>query len=205
MGTNFFQKRKFRIMPKKYAREPAVKKQAVKARGQDLAVSFKNTYNTARAVKGMKVQYAVKYLNACLNKQRCIPQRRYCGSTGRTAQAKEFGVTKGRWPTKSIKIVLGLLENMLANANFKQMQPEDLVVSHVQVNRAPCGRRRTYRAHGRITPFMSHPCHVEMWACLKSEGVAKNKNAAEHRAIGASKVALARNRVQSRLREGESK
>merc|ERR1712039_30653 len=175
MGTNFFQKRKFRIMPKKYAREPAVKKQAVKARGQDLAVSFKNTYNTARAVKGMKVQYAVKYLNACLNKQRCIPQRRYCGSTGRTAQAKEFGVTKGRWPTKSIKIVLGLLENMLANANFKQMQPEDLVVSHVQVNRAPCGRRRTYRAHGRITPFMSHPCHVEMWAQKADKTVAKEK------------------------------
>merc|ERR1711874_101006 len=191
-------------MPKKYSREPPVKKNAVKCRGADLRVSFKNTYNTARAIRGMTLNGAKTYLNACLNKDRCIPQRRYCGSTGRTGQAKEFGVTKGRWPTKSIKVVLGLIDNMLANANSKQLDAEHLTISHVQVNRAPCGRRRTYRAHGRITPFMSTPCHVEMWAAIKSEGVAKNKDD-KLKAVGASKVALARRRVQSRFREGEAK
>jgi len=44
-----------------------------------------------------------------------------------------------------------------------------------------------------------------MWATIKSEGVAKNKNAAEHRKIGASKVAIARFRAQGKLREGEAK
>jgi len=24
-------------------------------------------------------------------------------------------------------------------------------------------RRRTYRAHGRINPYMSSPCHIELW------------------------------------------
>lgn len=32
-----------------------------------------------------------------------------------------------------------------------------------QVNRAACLRRRTYRAHGRINPYMSSPCHIELW------------------------------------------
>ncbi|CAF1141259.1 unnamed protein product, partial [Didymodactylos carnosus] len=29
-------------------------------------------------------------------------------------------------------------------------------------NRAPKIRRRTYRAHGRINPYQSSPCHVEL-------------------------------------------
>merc|ERR1711881_605464 len=29
-------------------------------------------------------------------------------------------------------------------------------------NKAVQNRRRTYRAHGRINPYMSHPCHVEV-------------------------------------------
>ena len=32
-----------------------------------------------------------------------------------------------------------------------------------QVNRAPKIRRRTYRAHGRINPYMCSPCHVELF------------------------------------------
>ena len=33
---------------------------------------------------------------------------------------------------------------------------------HSQVNRAAKMRRRTYRAHGRINPYMSSPCHIEV-------------------------------------------
>lgn len=37
-----------------------------------------------------------------------------------------------------------------------------MVVKHIQVNQAPKMRRRTYRAHGRINPYKSSPCHVEL-------------------------------------------
>merc|ERR1712224_488102 len=183
------------------SREPPVKNNAVLAKGADLRVSFKNTYNTARAVRGMTLTAAKTYLTACLNKQRCIPQRRFCGSTGRTGQAKEWGTTKGRWPSKSIKIVLGLGENMLANANFKQLDAENSEITHVQVNTAPKGRRRTYRAHGRITPFMSNPCHVEMFASIKSADVAKEKRNDKK---GCTKVALARANLKNRLATGSA-
>ena len=33
---------------------------------------------------------------------------------------------------------------------------------------APTIRRRTYRAHGRITPYVSHPCHIELF-CTEQE------------------------------------
>ena len=41
------------------------------------------------------------------------------------------------------------------------------------MNRAPCLRRRTYRAHGRINPYMSSPCHIELTLSEKEEVVAK--------------------------------
>jgi len=46
-----------------------------------------------------------------------------------------------------------------------------LIISHIQVNRAPKQRRRTYRAHGRINPYMSNPCHIELILSEKGRSV----------------------------------
>ena len=163
-------------MTKKYSREPTTEK-SVKTRSNDTRVSFKNTYETARACQGMTIPTAIKYLEDVLEHKRCIPYRRFNGSMGRTAQAKEFGLVQGRWPQKSCKAVLNLLRNLEANANTKQYDLEKLVIEHVQVNRAQHGRRRTYRAHGRITRYLSTPCHIEMWATEKAENVKRDKDA----------------------------
>ena len=45
-----------------------------------------------------------------------------------------------------------------------------------QVNRAPYMRRRTYRAHGRINPYMSTPCHLEVILSEKEDAVSKVKD-----------------------------
>lgn len=60
------------------------------------------------------------------------------------------------------------------------METEKLYVSHIQVNKAMKGRRRTNRAHGRVNPYMSSPCHVEMILKEKADGVAKGV-AEEHK------------------------
>ena len=68
----------------------------------------------------------------------------------------------GRFPEKSVKHLLDLLKNAESNADVKSLNTESLVIQHVQVNQAQRGRRRTYRAHGRINAYMSSPCHVEI-------------------------------------------
>merc|ERR1719263_1991919 len=137
---------------------------SVKTRGSHMRVSFKNTRETAMAIKGMTLPGAKKYLEAVLDHKRCIPFRRFCGGVGRTAQAKNEGSTngQGRWPKKSVEVVLDLLRNAESNAETKGLDIDNLYVSHVQVNQAQKGRRRTYRAHGRINAYMSSPCHVEL-------------------------------------------
>merc|ERR1712098_44552 len=91
----------------------------------------------------------------------------------RASQGKQFGVSRARWPVKSAEFLLGLLKNAEANADTKGLDTGNLVVKHIQVNQAPKQRRRTYRAHGRINPYMSNPCHIELILTEGSEVVQK--------------------------------
>ncbi|KAL8955358.1 MAG: hypothetical protein Q9183_006685, partial [Haloplaca sp. 2 TL-2023] len=150
--------------------EPA---KSARARGAYLRVSFKNTRETAQAINGWKLQRAQTYLNNVIGHVEAVPMRRYAGSTGRTSQGKQFGVSKARWPVKSATFLLGLLKNAEANADTKGLDTGNLIIKHIQVNQAPKQRRRTYRAHGRIKPYMSNPCHIELILTEAEEVVKK--------------------------------
>merc|ERR1719223_1670008 len=121
----------------------------------------------------MNLRTAQAYLEAVCQKRRCVPFRVYKGCIGRTPQAKEFKMSQGRWPIKSAKILLDLLRNAESNAEFKNLDTENLTITHIAVHEARQGRRRTYRAHGRINAYMNCPCHVEMILEEKEEGVEK--------------------------------
>ncbi|CAD2098092.1 60S ribosomal protein L17, putative [Plasmodium vinckei] len=148
----------------KYAKQIRNPGKCAKAAAVDLRVHFKNTYETARAIRRMNLLEAKKYLNAVIDKKRCVPFRRYNGGVGRTNQAKEFNHTQGRWPVKSCKFLLNVLDNVQANAESKNLDIGKLKIIHIMVNRARPGRRRTFKAHGRINPFMSSPCHIQVIA-----------------------------------------
>ena len=87
----------------KYARD--IEGKVAKAKGSNLRVHFKNSRETAKAIKGMNLSAAKKYLQAVIDKKRCIVFRRFCGGVGRTALAKNEGSTNaqvcflpcGRW------------------------------------------------------------------------------------------------------------
>ena len=74
-----------------------------------------------------------------------------------TTIGKQFGVSRARWPQKSAKFLLSLLKNAEANADTKGLDTGNLIVKHIQVNQAPKQRRRTYRAHGRVSSLPSPP------------------------------------------------
>merc|ERR1712138_339629 len=156
-------------MVKTYARTLDNEAESCKARGSHLRVHFKNTRETCHAIRGMMLKKAQSYLQHVIEKKEAIPFRRYCGGVGRTAQAKNAGSTNGqaRWPKKSAEFVL----NLLSNAELKSLDMDSLFISHAQVNRAQQQRRRTYRAHGRINPYRSSPCHGEIIVSQKEKTV----------------------------------
>ena len=105
-----------------------------------------------------------------------------------TQQAKVHGTSQGRWPQKSAEFLLHLLKNAESNAEYKGLDADHLVISHIQVNRAPKMRRRTYRAHGRINPYMSSPCHIELWLEEREEAFAKGASEPEAKKVSQKKL-----------------
>jgi len=158
-------------MPRKYSAEPQDSVKSVKARGSNLRVHFKNTRETAAAIRGLPLPRAKKYLEDVLAHKDIIPFRRFTGGVGRKAQAVVHKATQGRYPEKSVRFLLDLLQNAESNADIQGLEADSLFVSHIQVNRAPKLRRRTYRAHGRINPFMSSPSHIELILSQKADAV----------------------------------
>jgi hypothetical protein len=65
------------------------------------------------------------------------------------------------------------LKNATANAEAKRLNVDNLVVRDVRVNQAMKGRRRTYRAHGRINAYLSSNCHIELFCEELKEKVKK--------------------------------
>ena len=59
-------------------------------------------------------------------------------------------------------------------------------------------RRRTYRAHGRINPYMSSPCHIEVILGEKEDVVAKVKDDEPAGKKKVSKKKLARQKLTQR-------
>ncbi|KAK0635692.1 60S ribosomal protein L17 [Bombardia bombarda] len=159
----------------RYAAQEIAPAKSARSRGSYLRVSFKNTRETAQMINGWKLPRAQKFLENVMEKKEAVAMRRYCGSIGRTAQGKQWGVTRARWPVKSAEFLLGLLKNAESNADAKGLDTSSLVVKHIQVNQAPKQRRRTYRAHGRINPYMSNPCHIELILTESDEVIQKSE------------------------------
>jgi large subunit ribosomal protein L17e len=121
----------------------------------------------------MNVLKAIQYMNKVLAHEDIIPFRRFTGGPGRQAMCKKYKHHNGRFPEKSVKHVLNLLTNLKSNSESKGLDVEKCSITHVCTQRAVTGRRRTYRAHGRISPYLSSNCHVEFHCTEKADSVAR--------------------------------
>lgn len=70
----------------RYSTDPENPTKSCKARGSNLRVHFKNTHETAVAIKGMHIRKANRYLKDVVAKKQIIPFRRFNGGVGRKAQ-----------------------------------------------------------------------------------------------------------------------
>ena len=159
----------------KYSFEPDSAIESAKARGSSLRAHFKHCREVTTCIKNLKLAKAKSYLEDVLQYKQAITFTKFTGGIGRHAQGKmrKAPGSKCRWPQKATRIVLDLLKNAEANAEMKGLDADDLYVKHAMCNRAMKQRRRTYRAHGRINPYMSHPAHIEIILCKQEAPVKK--------------------------------
>ncbi|MEM3361850.1 MAG: 50S ribosomal protein L22 [Candidatus Anstonellaceae archaeon] len=113
------------------------------ARREDINASFKDLANVCANIKNRNAFAALKFLEEAAAKKRPI---RYFKHNKRRGHLRALGGKKGGYPVKSVKIVLEVLKNAIANASAKGLGECRVVHAvankqHIYRRLAPKGRR----------------------------------------------------------------
>ena len=124
-------------------------------------ISHKHAREVAVAIKGLSIERARDYLTAVVNKQRAIAFGRYKNQVGHRADP---GMMSGRYPQKTAKEFIKVLDNLESNAEYKGMDLDRLKIVNATVHKGVIVKRFTPRAMGRATPKNNVLTHVELVA-----------------------------------------
>ncbi len=128
-----------------------------RARGIELPISPKKTYEVLNAIRGMPVEQARHFLEEVVALKRPVPFRRYNQET-----AHKRGVGPGRYPKKVAKSVLLVLQNAEGNAEYDGLDAERLFVKVAACARGRIRPASMPRAHGHATPWNEQTTNVEI-------------------------------------------
>jgi large subunit ribosomal protein L22 len=128
-----------------------------RARGQELPMSPKKTYEVLNAIRGLDLDKARKVLDDAIALKRAIPFRRYNQET-----AHKKGVGPGRYPKKVCQAVLDILANAEANAEFQGLDTDRLFIKVAASSRGRIQKASMPRAQGRATAWNEQTTHVEI-------------------------------------------
>ena len=130
------------------------------ATGRDLRISYKNTVEVCKSIKGKKVEEAKRILEDVVSLKRPIPFKRY---NKKVAHRKGLqGWSSGRWPVKVAKEMLKILNEAEANAMYKGLDTERLRVAYAITHKATKIKKYIPRAFGRSSPYFQQLVHIEI-------------------------------------------
>ena len=136
-------------MKNKYSYQGSTEKIG-KAQIKRANISFKHSNETCAAIKGKKVDTALKFLERVINQEEAIPYKRYTTGVGH----RKNGII-GRYPKKAAKIIKKVLENAKANAEFNGLDTDKLVIKHASAYRTHRIQRRRPKGGG-ASPALHH-------------------------------------------------
>jgi large subunit ribosomal protein L22 len=128
-----------------------------RARGIEMPISPKKTYEVLNAIRGMSVEKARTLLEEVVALKRPVPFRRYNQET-----AHHPGTGPGRYPKKVAKSVLAVLRNAEENAEYDGLDAERLYVKIAASARGRILSARMPRAHGHADPWNEQTTNVEI-------------------------------------------
>ncbi len=133
----------------------------VRASLREKDISHKHAREVAVSIKGLSIEKARDYLIAVIAKKRAVPFRRF---KNQVAHRSDPGVMSGRYPQKTAKEFIKVLDNLESNAEYKGMDLDRLRIVNATVHKGVIVKRFTPRAMGRATPKNNVLTHVELVA-----------------------------------------
>ncbi|HKN06734.1 MAG TPA: 50S ribosomal protein L22 [Thermoplasmata archaeon] len=135
-----------------------------RARGVELHISPKKTYEILNAIRGLPVERAKTMLEDAIALKHAIPFRRYNQET-----AHHTGTGPGRYAKKVAQNVLQVLENAAENAEYEGLEADSLFVKIAASSRGRIRKATMPRAHGRATAWNEQTTHIEIVLAERKE------------------------------------
>jgi large subunit ribosomal protein L22 len=138
-----------------YASESGVS--VARARGIEIKMSPKKTYEVLNAIRGRTLEEARAILEGAIDGTKAIPFRRYNQET-----AHHRGVGPGRFPKKVARSLLQILTNAESNAEYEGLDTDALYVRIAASARGRITKANMPRAQGRATSWNEQTTNVEI-------------------------------------------
>ncbi len=132
---------------------------SVRCSGRELRISAKAATEICRTIRGMRLDDAKRLLEDVASKKRPIAYRRYKTEVPHKSQERWHA---GRYPTKTATRILGLLEELQSNAEYKGLDIDRLRIVHAASQRGMKMRNFVPRAFGRSSPSYNTLTHIEL-------------------------------------------
>ena len=130
------------------------------ASGRNLNISPKHAREVTRAIKGMKLETAMDYLDDVMALKRSIPFKRHNKKMSHRSDLR--GWHSGRYPVKACREIKKVLENLENNAIFKGLDSEKMFLAHIISQRARQTKGYMQRAQGSSSPKYNTLTHIEV-------------------------------------------
>ena len=130
---------------------------SAKAIGKEMPISPKFTREICGMVRGMKVNKAIDTLEGVIALETPVPLKRY----NKRVSHKQ-GVGPGRYPKKAAAAVLGVIKSAVANAEYKGLNTDDMVIRTISASRGRVTPGHMARAHGRATEWNQDTVNLEV-------------------------------------------
>jgi len=147
-----------------------------KAYGRDLSISTKKSVEICRSIRGKKLEKAKRFLENVIKMESAVPMRRY-----NTDTAHKKGIGPGKYPIKTAKGILMVLESAESNAQSKGLSTKDSIIFHIVAHKASrpwhFGRKRRQkmkRTHIEIV-LLEKKSHDKKEKIVKEEKVHEEK------------------------------
>lgn len=134
----------------------------VKASLREVKISPKDSMEVCREIRGMMLEEARRYMEDVVSKKRSVPYKRYMSDIGHRRDIE--GWASGRYPVKTAKHILRLLDNLENNAEFKGLDTSRLRIVHSSSQRGMKLKNYVPRALGGSSPSFDTFVHVELVA-----------------------------------------
>ena len=130
---------------------------SAKAIGKEMPISPKLAREVCGMVRGKKVDSAIKTLEGVAALEVPVPLKRY-----NKRVSHKPGVGPGRYPKKVAEAVLAVIKSAVANAEYKGLNTDDMVIKTITAARGRVTPGHMARAHGRATEWNQDTVNIEV-------------------------------------------